>query len=267
MKKNRIFLSFLSVFILFVSFLFVPFSFNDVIAKKDNQLIVKSDEIVVDLNDKEKLVTKRIGLNNHVTIKVDPSVTGVDYIVKNYGIDTVDSVTIRIKSNGLHKKTGVKDGYGKSKYTTLVFKNIKAFKEQKKKAIIPMITTKMSYKSDIDIKDGKKVVYKKSYTSLLFSDEVLSVNWLKGGSPSLKKSVDYHFAKHHNDKYVKVTNIKQYLDKASYARNLMKDKKTTTKSFTVQNNKSSRKITRNNIPKEYILINNSSKKLYSYGGN
>lgn len=264
MKKNKIFLSVLFVFVLTFSF---SFSSNNVFAKKGNELTVKSDEIIVDLNDEKKLLTKRIGLNNYIKIKVDPSVTGVNFTVKNYGIDTVDSVTVQIKSNGLHKKTGVRDGYSKPKYTNLVFKNIRAFKEQKKKAMIPMVTTKMTYSSDIAIKDGKKVVYKKSYSNLLFTDKVLSVDWLKGGSPSLKKSVDYHFAKHHNDKYVKATNIKQYLDKANYAREIMKDKKTTTRYFKVTNGSNSRKIIRRNIPKEYILINKSSKKLYSYGGN
>ncbi|WP_146552219.1 hypothetical protein [Rummeliibacillus sp. SL167] len=91
---------------------------------------------------------------------------------------------------------------------------------------------------------------------------------MKGSFNNIRDSLDYHFEKHHDDKYVKVSNMKQYLDKSSKARKAMKDKTSSSKYYKVENKKNnSRKVIRRYGQKEYILFNRSSKKLYSYGGN
>ncbi|WP_146552221.1 hypothetical protein [Rummeliibacillus sp. SL167] len=142
-------------------FLFI-FSFflenNDVFAKESaEELVVDGDEISVDLDTKneEKLHTK--ALANVVTIKVTPGVTGVAYKVTNYGVDTVDSVTLQVKSTGRYSSKNK----NKKKYTNINFKKIKPFTSQSKKANLPMVRTKMTYSANVAIRDGKKIVYKK----------------------------------------------------------------------------------------------------------
>lgn len=132
---------------------------------------------------------------------------------------------------------------------------------------IPMVRTKMTYKGNVTIKDGGKVVYKTTNSSLSFPEEQLKQDWLKGTFPTLRDSIDYHFEKHHNDRYIKVKTMGQYLRKSASARAEMKNITNSNKKYSVTNpNSNSRKI-KNKTTKQYVLININNKKLYSFGGN
>lgn len=227
-------------------------------------IVVNEDNISVNLDAENKGNLHTNSLKNYVTIKVTPGVTGVTYKVTNYGVDTVDSVTLQVKSTGRYSNKNK----NKKNYTNVSFKKIRPFSSQRKKVNLPMIRTKMTYSADVEIRDGKNIVYKKSYSSLLFSQEMLSKEWLKGTFDNIRDSLDYHFEKHHNNTYVRVSNMKQYLDKSSKARKNMKDKTSSNRYYKVENKKgNSRKVIRRYGQKEYILFDRSSKKLYSYGGN
>ncbi|WP_406910382.1 hypothetical protein [Pseudobacillus sp. 179-B 2D1 NHS] len=267
MMKKSLYLLMVSIFLLFLSGnqSEVYASFNE------GNVLVKSDVINVsqsELSESGNKEFKRLAsLPNAVTINVTPSVTGVTVKVRNYGVDTVDSVVVTVNSPKILTSKG-KEQKGKNK-STFVFTNLKPAISQDKSKPVPMVRTKMSYTGSAVIKDGKKVVTKSVNASLDFSTDQLTKEWDKGTFSDIHKSIDYHFAKHYNDKYVKVNNLQQYLNKASSARSEMKNITKTTSKYRYKKSATSIKVTKmsGKTTTQYVLLTNTkAKKLYSYGG-
>lgn len=108
-RSSFIYSLFFSVFS--ISFLLM-FVFDDNVFAKDfvNEVIIESDQVNIDLTDKNSDVIKTRGLSlpNGVGIKVIPSVTAVTINAENYGVDTVDSVTIKMSTPNYYGKKGKK---------------------------------------------------------------------------------------------------------------------------------------------------------------
>lgn len=201
-----------------------------------------------------------IRLPNSITVKVSPSETGLTIKVNNIGVDTVDIVSVNIKSPKMYGQSG-------SNSKTVTFTKVPPALTKTKTMSIPMVRTKMTYKGRVTIKDGGKVVYNTTNSSLSFSDKQLSPDWLKGTFPTLSNSLDYHFAKHHDDRYVKVKNMAQYLRMSASARSEMKNITKSNNKYNVTYPKTNSRKVLNKTTKRYILINKDNKKLYSFGGN
>lgn len=258
MKMNKVVLLFLSLILTFSSFsLFEP----KVKAKESLTAITKSAEITLSTTDPNTYSAKRLRLPNAVTTRLIPSDTGLTVKVNNIGTDTVDSVTVKIKSPKIYKK-GVKG----SNVKTVTFTKVPPAITKTKKMNIPMVRTKMTYKGSVIIKDAGKIDYKTAYASRKYPSDQLSKEWSKGTFETVAKSVDYHFGEHYKDKYIKASNLGQYLRMSANDRKAMKNiSKTQKGKYTVRIKDDSKKV-KNQKTKRYILINKSSKKLYSYGG-
>lgn len=263
--KNKFLFMLLSfLFLISLSFWSVDTVFADEI---EEGLVVSGDEINVDLSGSGGSGSSNTGIQakvsspNAVTINVTPSVTGVTLRVRNYGVDTVDSISVEMVTPNYYNATPA------TLTKRVTFYNVKPVVAYEKTLSIPMIRSEMYYKGSITIRDGKKIVYKTSNSSLKFSEEVLGKEWLKGRFKNVRQSIDYHFGKHYNDKYVNVRNLKQYLDKASLAKKQMQNVTKTSSLYTFKLEGNSIKVTQKGSVRQYILINKDSKKLYSYGGN
>lgn len=259
MKKRKFSILLLALILIISTF---NTSIKEVYAEDDLGLIANSDEITVSIPDESSdTITTRKGIRlpNAVTVRVSPSETGLTIKVNNIGVDTIDSVTVTIKSPKMYSQKG-------SNSKTVTFVNVPPALTKTKTMSIPMIRTKMTYTGSVVIRDGGKVAYKDTKSSLSFSNETLSQEWLKGTFPNLRDSLDYHFEKHHADKYVKVKNIAQYLRVSSSARQEMKNINKSNSKYTVTYPKTNSKKVLNKITKRYILLNKNNKKLYSFGG-
>ena len=232
--------------------------------------INKNAEITLDLTEDNvtpqgKASTKGIRLPNAVTTRLIPSDTGLTIKVNNIGVDTIDSITVKIKAPGIYTK---KNKGNITKTKTVTFTNVFPGITKTKTMNIPMVRSKMTYKGTVTSKDSGKKVTSTASASREFSTDQLSQVWLKGNSKTLRDAVDYHFGKHYDDKYIRVTNLSQYLKKATNDWKSMKNIKKSNSKYNVRINTDKNEIkVKNNNTKRYIIINKSNKKLYSYGGN
>ena len=228
------------------------------------------DDVAIFENKSSYNSLKTGSIPNGISVSVKPSTTGVSIKIRNYGVDTVDSVTVKIKAPTFAPING-----GKQKYITKTITKTKLKPLISKSATmnIPMRKTFMTYKGSVTIRDGKDIDYKTTYSDLYFTEEKLSKEWHKGNSKSLKSTVDYHFAKHYNDKAVKVKNISQYLIKASKQRKKVKNISKTTSRYVVTKRRATSKYLASikvvdKQTKAYVIMHNSKdKKIFSYGGN
>lgn len=210
--------------------------------------------------DSDLISPQNISLPNGVYVTINPDEYGLTVKVTNIGLDSVDRVDVEINSTRMYSQSGTNSH-------VVTFTRV-GIGSTSKTISIPMVRTKMDYNGVVTIWEAGKTVYKSTSSSLELSDEQLSSDWLIGGGFStLRDSIDHHFEKHYNDRYVKVKTMPEYLRMASLARYEMKDITSDTVNYTVTNPSfNSRKIT-SKITKRYILIDTSSKKLYSFGGN
>lgn len=263
MKMKKISLFLLAIVLIISVFSTSQFSVQ---AQEHLTLISTPDTVTISTTDPTTETNNTIGIQsiklpNAVTVRVEPSETGLTIKVNNIGVDTVDSVSVIINSTKLYSQKG-------RNTKTVTFTDILPAITSTKTMSIPMVRTKMSYEGSVTISDAGKVANKSTSSSLELSTNQLSADWLTGGGfNSLHDSVDYHFEKHYTDEYIKADTITQYLRMSTTAREEMKDITTTSNNYKVTNPSSnSRKIT-NTKTKRYILIDISSKKLYSFGGN
>lgn len=257
MKKISMF------FLALVLFLSV-FSTSPITTQAESILdpIVVSDEVIVNIQDEPSdiMTASKIKLPNAVAIRVIPSETGLTIKVNNIGIDLIDKVTVKINHT---QKYGFK---GKAVPKTVTFTKIPPAMTKTKTMSIPMVRTSMSYTGNVTIQDGKQIAYKNTSSSLSFQEKQLNQDWLKGTFKNVRTSLDYHFDKHHTDKYVKASNMGQYLRMAKSAQIEMRNISKSNNTYTVGYPKSNSKKVKNKKTKKYVLINKTSKKLYSFGG-
>lgn len=257
--------------LIFLFSIFLPYQ-NISQAETKNEWTPKSKDDVVSFDESifdnqiinNGNVATKASLSHAVTVSVNPSSTGVSIIINNYGVDTLDWVSVKL----------IAPSYIGQQYVTktITKTNIKPFSASRATMNIPMRKTVMSYKGNVTIKEGKKIAVKNTYSSLSFSEEILSKEWHKGTFKNVRSTVDHHFAKHYNDKAVKVTNITQYLNKAADQRAKVKNITKSTSRYTVKKKPADRKylasikVTDKKTKAYVMMINDKSKKIFSYGG-
>ncbi|MBS3873113.1 MAG: hypothetical protein KGZ92_00455 [Firmicutes bacterium] len=136
-----------------------------------------------------------------VTITARTGGTGLDVRVHNIGVDTLDSVTVRVTA------TGYSTPFTQTASVPPIIGRNFGFN-------IPFIRTTTNYAVVVTIRDGSQVRVIEGAASLVFTEASLSMGgWHRGTFPTRAASLQYHFDKHGST--VGSNNLVAYLNAAS----------------------------------------------------
>ena len=127
--------------------------------------------------------------------------------------------------------------------------------------------------------NGGKIANAGTNTSYRIIKPNLYKKWDKGTFGSVAASVEYHYSKHRNERFVKAKNIESYLNKTNKMYSKVRKLKKSTKDFRLiakpgnpkKKHVASYKFidrSKNSTRKQYITISQSKqKKILTFGGN
>lgn len=192
---------------------------------------------------------------NAILISSRPDEWGINVRVENIGADPLDNVVVRV--TGTEYPNPQEIDYGK----------VWPLVGQGEFFYMPMVRCNMEYYIRATIQDGTQVKTKYGEAALTFDESDLT-EWDKGGKETLVQTVDEHFEKHHDDKYVNVDTLPQYLNAASEFRyQVLTDVDNgNLDNYVIREGSDSMKYT-DKTSNLYIKLKKGTDKILTFGGN